>query len=308
MSHHPLQVFRFGNQRDPDLRVLVLAGIHGNESAGIEAARNFISQLQNPNQILSLLKESLTIIPICNPLAYEKKIRHIGEDLNRYLEPRLNPSTELDFIRNQLCAEIKGCDILLDLHTLYSSQVPFAFLGPPNILERELALSLGVEYFVEGWQQAHKNSNFPQLPDQQSMGTAEYARLNGAVAITLECGHHSDPKAPEIGLRAIYGLLNHLQMIENSEHVPKRKNPNHVRLAQLQKTYFMLKDGQLADKKQNFDPIKQGEILAIHDDGTVIRAEEDGFLIMPDPRMRKSKNPSNLPEEWFYTGIAKKFH
>ena len=49
------------------------------------------------------------------------------------------------------------------------------------------------------------------------------------MAITLECGQHDDPNAPEIGYRAILNAMAHLAMIEAPR--PEPRTDIEVRLA-----------------------------------------------------------------------------
>ena len=44
---------------------------------------------------------------------------------------------------------------------------------------------------------------------------------------------------------------------------------------------------------QSFDPLKAGELIGHRHDGSEVRAEQDGFIVFPNPRAL----PGN---EWFY--------
>ncbi len=46
------------------------------------------------------------------------------------------------------------------------------------------------------------------------VGTTEYMRTTGGYALTLECGQHLDPQAPEVAYRAIVNTLAFLELIE----------------------------------------------------------------------------------------------
>ena len=46
-----------------------------------------------------------------------------------------------------------------------------------------------------------------------------------------------------------------------------------------------------------FDPVARGEPIGLRDDGTLLRAERDGFIVFP--------NSDALPgTEWFYFAVA----
>jgi hypothetical protein len=49
------------------------------------------------------------------------------------------------------------------------------------------------------------------------MGTTEYMRSTGGYALTLECGQHLDPQAPEVAYTAIKNTLAFLKLIDAPE-------------------------------------------------------------------------------------------
>ena len=49
------------------------------------------------------------------------------------------------------------------------------------------------------------------------IGTTEYMRSQGGYAITLECGQHDDPAAPEVAYRAIRRTLAHLGLVDEAD-------------------------------------------------------------------------------------------
>ena len=52
------------------------------------------------------------------------------------------------------------------------------------------------------------------------VGTTEYMRSTGGYALTLECGQHLDPQAPEVAYRAIMNTLAHLKLIDAPAPAP----------------------------------------------------------------------------------------
>lgn len=64
----------------PGPAVMIVAGIHGNETASIRAARNLIEMIRKDQ--LRIHKGSLMIVPIVNKKAYRQRIRGVP-DLNR---------------------------------------------------------------------------------------------------------------------------------------------------------------------------------------------------------------------------------
>jgi hypothetical protein len=134
--------------------------------------------------------------------------------------------------------------VLLDLHSFKSPGVPFAFIGPRDnagplepfahaAREEALARRLGVGRVVDGWLEtyaagvARRQALAASLPDAQldldpryGIGTTEYMRSVGGWGVTLECGRHDDPAAPEVGYRAILNTLAHLGLIDAPDPAP----------------------------------------------------------------------------------------
>ena len=125
--------------------------------------------------------------------------------------------------------------MLLDLHSFSGAGEPFVMVGPRNnsgplepfaheARERALARRLGVRRFVDGWlatygagvQRRLAASDTASLEQvlRYGMGTTEYMRSTGGYALTLECGNHLDPAAPEVAYRAITNTLAFLGLID----------------------------------------------------------------------------------------------
>lgn len=288
-------VHRYGN---PGLEFLVVAGVHGNERKPPEGVLRAIHELENGGIILEN-DVRVSLVPVANREAYEANKRHIGGDWNR------NMDDETDAKRDALRRELRQCDYLLDNHSLHCSRVPFGFVGPYDEAERAFALSTGVKHFIEGWEDAYKNSNMP-VSSHQSIGTTEYARLFGAKAVTLECGNHIDPNIPQVAFKAILGAMFHLNMIKDLSPANQLIlesafiQAGDVYCARMDSVVYQLKDGELTPGLENFGAIRRGDVLARYTDGTLAKAERDGVIIMPDDRMTVV---GEVPEEWYYTGV-----
>ena len=169
-----------------------------------------------------------------NPLAYANQRRTGDRNLNRKLTPTETPREFEDHVANWLCPLLAAHEVLLDLHSFTAPGVPFVFMGPTDnagpiepfdraAREEALAQRLGVGRAVDGWlttyaggvarRQAHA-AKFPEatldLDPRYGVGTTEYMRSIGGSALTLECGQHEDPAAPEVAYRAIVNTLAHL--------------------------------------------------------------------------------------------------
>jgi predicted deacylase len=294
-------------------RLIVLGAVHGNEIGGTRGIERVLDELARGD--LVIVRGTVTFVPITNPLAYALKRRAGDRNLNRNLRPVAEPQDYEDRIANVLCPLLAAHDVLLDLHSFHTGGEPFAMLGPQDndgtleafshaAAEEALALRLGARRLVEGWldtyatgvrkrlartaptERAHLLSTDPDY----GIGTTEYMRRMGGYAVTLECGQHDDPAAPEFAWRAIRNTLAHLKLVE--EPAPAARDS--FELLRLTEVIDRLHpDDQFARAWSSFDPVSAGESIGTRHDGTPVIAPQDGYIVFPNP----TSTPGN---EWFY--------
>jgi len=201
--------------------------------------------------------------------------------------------------------------VLLDLHSFQSEGEAFAMIGPrdnPGPLEPfarafeegQLALHLGTPRVVEGWLDIYAAglAQRGQAADEAALafgwGTNEYMRSRGGYAVTLECGQHQDPAAPEVAYQAILSALRLLGMIAADPRAPAPARPALLRLVSV--TDRLHQDDRLVREWATFDRVARGEPIGVRADGRVLHAERDGFIVFP--------NAEALPgTEWFYFAV-----
>jgi predicted deacylase len=299
---------------EPGKKLIILGAVHGNEVCGTRAINRVISEIEQGKIILRSGK--VTFVPITNPLAYAKNERSGDRNLNRNLFPTKTPQDFEDHIANWLCPLLAAHDILLDLHSFHTPGLPMVMMGPENNTgtleafkfaaeENALAVRLGVNRFVDGWLDTYakgverrKTLNLhPQ--DRQHLlntdvrygvGTTEYMREQGGYALTLECGQHAEPQAPEIGYQAILNTLIYLGFIDG-------KMPEPVAEKQALRLYDVIDrnspDDQFLQEWKSFDEIKAGTAVGKRADGSLVCAQSDGFIVFPNPKAQPG-------QEWFY--------
>lgn len=291
------------------LRLIFTAAVHGNETCGTKAMLRVVQAIESG--ALLVRRGSVTFVPVANPLAYAKGERNGDRNLNRNLSPNPNPQDFEDHVANWLCPLLAQNDVLLDLHSFNAASEPFVMVGPRNNdgplepfkqeqQERALAKRLGVRRFVDGWlrtygdgvQRRLSGSNELQAALRYGMGTTEYMRSVGGYALTLECGQHDDPQAPEVAYRAILNTLAFLGMIDAPE--PEPVAPEQMEVLSMVAVY----DKQHADDTfsrnwSSFDPVKQGEEIGRRADGRPVLAEFDGRILFPDAAAEANS-------EWYY--------
>lgn len=290
-------------------RLIIIGAVHGNETCGTKAITRVMSKLDSGD--LGLHSGNVTFVPVGNVLAYANGNRVGERNLNRNLFPNPHPQDFEDRVANWLCPLLAQHDVLLDLHSFNAASEPFVMVGPRNNdgplepfkheqQERALARRLGVRRFVDGWlrtygdgvQRRMSGSSELQTVLRYGMGTTEYMRSVGGYALTLECGQHNDPQAPEVAYRAILNTLAFLGMIDAPE--PEPVAPEQMEALSMAAVYDKLHaDDKFSRKWSSFDPVKQGEEIGQRADGTLVLAEFDGRILFPDAAAEANS-------EWYY--------
>ncbi|MFZ6743396.1 succinylglutamate desuccinylase [Undibacterium sp. JH2W] len=294
--------------------VIITGAVHGNETCGTLAIRRVIAELEEGS--LQLLAGRLTLVPVCNPLAYQLGQREGERNLNRRLIPTNDVQEFEDHVANWLCPLLAQHDVLLDLHSFRGEGEPFVLIGPENNRgpiesfshekhELAMAMRLGVHRLVDGWlgtyargvqrrqERLAHNADAKSVANantQFGVGTTEYMRSTGGYAMTLECGQHLDPQAPEVAYTAIVNSLRHLGVIAGAA-------PEAVAEMEALRIYDVIdklhEDDSFVREWRSFDVLAQGELIGIRADGSEVRAGQDGRIIFPDVGARAG-------EEWFY--------
>lgn len=134
----PLDVTVRG-QGEPE--VLVVGGVHGDETNGIRAVRRLREadlDLQRPVAFV-----------LANPAAIEAGERYLDSDLNRVFPGDPDGDRE-ERIAARLCAFVEG-RTTLSLHSTDSEPTPFALVHSEQEREFELAAGLPVPHVVDHW-------------------------------------------------------------------------------------------------------------------------------------------------------------
>lgn len=299
----------------PGPKLLVTGGVHGNEVCGTLAIRRVLAELESG--VLVLRRGSVTFVPVCNPLAFQRNQRAGDRNLNRALEPKPAPQDNEDRLANWLCPILAAHDGLLDLHSFHSGGAPFVMVGPEDnsgplepfsqaAVEEGLARVLGVPRAVDGWLGTYADGvaqrraqaladglapeSLPELHPRYGVGTTEYMRTQGGWALTLECGEHTSAQSVEVAWLAIHRTLAHLGLVD-APPPPPVAGMQCMRL-------FTVVDKQHADDRfvrdwQSFDAVRAGQVIGHRADGRAVSAPTDGWIVFPNAR-------AGARQEWFY--------
>ncbi|MGJ7606161.1 succinylglutamate desuccinylase/aspartoacylase family protein [Variovorax sp. LT1R20] len=293
----------------PGPRLLVIGGVHGDETCGTAGIERILAEFDVGT--LQLQRGELTLVPVANPLARRRLQREGERNLNRLFRPTEAPADYEARITNRLAPVIARHEVLLDLHSFQSEGEAFAMIGPRDNTgtlepfarsheEGQLALHIGTPIVVEGWLDiyaaglAQRAGGAPA--DEAALdfgrGTNEYIRSCGGYGVTLECGQHQDPQAPEVAWRAIRRTLALLGMAPLPAGLPAASaQPQLLRLASV--TDRLHEEDSFVRDWATFDEVQRGEPIGMRHDGTLVSAPDDGFIVFP--------NALALPgAEWFY--------
>jgi predicted deacylase len=302
-----LRAHQFAGLAAAGPKLIVLGAVHGNETCGTRAIERVLAELDSG--VLPIERGLLTLVPVANPLAYEKGQRRGERNLNRRLQPSVAAMEFEDHVANVLCPWLAAHDVLLDLHSFASPGRPFVMRGPADnegalepfahaAAEGRLATHLGPTRIVEGWMTAYAQGATRRrergLTDDADpsygVGTTEYMRAQGGYGVTLECGQHDDPAATDVAYHAIRQAIALLGLAE-------------IALAPPPAEFERLRLTEVVDRQheadrfirpwRSFDVVHAGEHVGERHDGTPVIAQADGHIVFPDTHA--------LPgHEWFY--------
>ncbi len=299
----------------PGPRLIVTGAVHGNETAGTQGIRRVLDEIDHGE--IEIQRGVVTFVPVCNPLAYNQQRRMGDRNLNRRLQPTATPQDNEDRIAGVLCKWLAEHEVLLDLHSFRSPGRPFVMRGPADnrgtlepfahaAAEAQLAAHVGPSRIVEGWMQAYADGVMRRKArgltpgavhedPSYGVGTTEYMRSQGAhgqggYGITLECGQHDDPAAPDVAYHAIRQTLALLGLADIDLAPPARPFECLV-LAEVVDRHA--EADRFVKTWTSFDPLAEGELIAVRADGSELRAPQAGYIVFPDV--------GALPgHEWFY--------
>lgn len=274
--------------------LIVVAGIHGNEPAGIFAARRVIKRLTQAE------------VPVCGELvvlagnvaSLRMKKRYQSKDLNRQwtetlvanllkrekaaqgdesgLDPEDREQLELLHGIEAAIARARGRVHLADFHTTSAAGIPFVLFGD-TLAQRQFVRVFPLPIIVG-------------LEEQLDGALSEYWTRHGCVTFACEGGQHDDAGSvdnleavlllamAEAGLIAFDALP---QVRESTDLLRKRRGELPPYLEVVSRHAISAEDAfRMEPGFKNLNPASEGQLLA-HDRRGEIRAPKDGLVILP---------------------------
>lgn len=242
----------------PGKTVAIMAGVHGNEKAGIMA-------LDYLNKNLQVARGCVYLI-YANPVAIEKHVRYEHKNLNRNFYEKEHVETYEDILAENIMKVLDDCDALLDLHSYrepLGESIPFLIAEPGSA---QIIKNMDFKIVVSG------------LNDLESGASDGYMNKLNKMGICAELGAIEEPeKFVDLGIETSYRFLEAMGLIEGDGKVePREKLYMQATMIYKKKT----NDFSFVKPFKTFEAITKGQILA-HDGVEVIRAPYDGFIIFP---------------------------
>ena len=276
-----------GNPAGPT--VVVVTGLHGNESAGVDAAQNIFNMLDGIQPQI----DGRLIILRANLPALEHNVRYLDEDMNRLWFPSI-----IEKIRDTPEARIKSNErrqmkqllpildsieegshtpvVLADVHT-FSAEGSMFSITSSDPRQRKLLSNLYVPMVFE--------------IEKSLRGTAlGYYQEKGFISFGLEGGQHEN-ELTEYNITASLLLLLHAVGSIKKQYVEKikeyerhlKEHTKHLPVETELVYQHIIEPGDgfaMRPGYSNFQRIKKGEWLANDNKGKII-AQTDGYILMP---------------------------
>lgn len=271
--------------------VVVIAGMHGNEPAGVIAVRRVLDRLR----VGDVRFHGRVVALAGNREALRQRVRFVDRDLNRMwgdsasaaqpADARPVPAEENEqaaltsAIGNALgsAAALSGTrPWVFDLHTTSSISAPFA-LFTDRLVNRSIAMSLGIPLVLG-------------LEEELSGTVLDHFDSLGVAAVTVEGGQHDDPVSAHNLEAVLWQGLDAAgclpagppggrkkwrgRLAERTRGLPRLFDVRHRHVIQPEEGFKM------DPKHPNFEVVREGQRLASDRNG-VVGAPADGLLFMP---------------------------
>ena len=274
-----------GDEEGPIL--ICTAGLHGNETAGIEALDRVFQKLDSEK-----IKLHGTITGFAGNLrALKERQRYMDHDLNRSWTPDRTEAIRKNIFSAEKIEDQEQVALLeelqpyfnskrqvyfLDLHTTTANGIPFCCFGD-TLRNREYARAVPIPKILG-------------LEDQLEGSLTEYLNIQGYPTLVVEGGQHNSPESVKSLEASIWLVLEHLELITRGaieemsdyrQYLSERTQemPDYIEITHRHEIHsqdeFQMNEGYL-----NFQGVQEGEYLA-RDRFGKIYAPFDGIILLP---------------------------
>jgi predicted deacylase len=273
---------------EPGPTLVAVAGIHGNEPAGIEATRRVFARLSSGD--LPIRGEFVAFAG--NLAGLQRGIRYQAKDLNRiWSEERISALRALpeggrdaeDREQAQLLSAIeaaleraRGAVHLADLHTTSAAGIPFILFGD-TLPQRRFARAFPLPIIIG-------------LEEQIDGVLTEYWTRRGCTTFAIEGGQHASPDSIDAIEAVLWIALARAGLLQGNVPVEVTRSAALLerRRAGLPRVVEVISRRSVSPEDsfcmepgfRNIDRARKGQLLARDRTGD-IRAPADGMVILP---------------------------
>jgi succinylglutamate desuccinylase len=274
---------RRGARSGPTL--IVVAGLHGNEAAGVFAAQRVLAELEGA------VLHGEVVAFAGNLRALQRGQRFTTRDLNRQWTPALleaarrgeasdaegHELAELATAIDGAIARARGPVFLVDVHTTSAAGVPFVLFGD-TFRQRDFVSALGLPAIIG-------------LEEQLDGVMSAYWTTRGLITCAVEGGQHDDPTTVDALEAVLWCALARAGLFDVTPPGARLDRARRVLARQVQGLPHFLEvvsrhaigpeDGFVMEPGfRNIAPVKRGQLLARQASGEV-RAPSDGLVLLP---------------------------
>jgi succinylglutamate desuccinylase len=261
-----------------------VGGIHGNETAGVEAARRVAAEIER----LGLEVRGTLILLAGNTRALERGVRYLEGDLNRQWRPELvaalrngDPEILEREDRSELLAELEQAQALsdriyiVDMHTTSGEGTPFALVGD-TLRNRAFARQFPIPIILG-------------LEEQLDHTMLEYMNEQGAVTLGVEAGQHINPSSVDHHETVLWIALVASGLLDADDVPDLATRRERLAKASGGSRFFEIvyrhvitseDEFEMTPGYVSFQQIKKGQVLGSDVRGPV-RAPHDGVILLP---------------------------
>lgn len=175
-------------------KILVLAGLHGNELTAMATAYRL--QKETLDNFQKRIWPDITIINCINRYGLRHNTRNSGYESDQFDLNRVYGEEKPEVIRQEIADEIDNADILIDIHS------------SPRMIDALFLVDNNTKYCRK---LLEKYCNLPIVVQSKPKGITakQYASMNGKLALTLETNGMEiiDYNAVEKAIYAINGIV-----------------------------------------------------------------------------------------------------
>ncbi|RMG68419.1 MAG: hypothetical protein D6715_02315 [Calditrichaeota bacterium] len=289
-SQKPSRVVGSYSQGLAGPRIFVVAGIHGNEPAGVVALQRLFAQLESNRapfygQIIGLRG---------NIQALQENRRYLKADLNRLWRDEMIEKLPGQMMDADGQEWLELADLLDHLRALAEPQ---ASQEPVVLVDLHSTSAPSCPFLIDcGDSRLAALFNRWPIPrveglDQVIQGTMiQYFMARGIASFAFEGGQHQDPLSAENHLALLWLLLSDLGCVPEAQQGRRghyadqlKATVNCLHLRFRLKYRYRIQCGEAFRMEpgfSNFQPVSRGQVLARNQDG-LIYCPMDGFIFMP---------------------------